>query len=83
MEYIEVSWNYRIIKKRDKELKEDHYFLAEVFYERDGSLRGYSEETSIWANNKDEIIEVLNMMLKDAKKYSVLNEKEFYKDDKN
>lgn len=77
-----MSWNYRIIKKRDKELKEDMYFLAEVFYEHDGSLRGYSEEASVWGSNKDEIIEVLNMMLKDAKKYPVLNEKEFYKKDK-
>ncbi len=77
-----MSWNYRIIKKRDKELKEDMYFLAEVFYEHDGSLRGYSEEASVWGSSKDEIIEVLNMMLKDAKKYPVLNEKEFYKKDK-
>ena len=75
-----MSWNYRIIKKRDKELKEDMYFLAEVFYEHDGSLRGYSKEALVWGSNKDEIIEVLNMMLKDANKYPVLNEKEFYKE---
>jgi len=72
-----MSWNYRIIKKRDKELKEDQYFLAEVFYDHDGSLRGYSGETSIWGNTKDEIIDVLEMMMEDAKKHPVLNEKEF------
>jgi hypothetical protein len=70
-------WNYRIIKKRDKELKEDHYFLAEVYYENNGSPMAYTDNDFICGNTKDEIIDVLEMMIKDAKKHPVLSEKEF------
>ena len=76
-----MSWNYRIIKKRLADIKEDYYFLSEVFYERDGTPMAYADEIEISAYNKDEIIDILEMMLKDAKKYPVINEKEFFKND--
>lgn len=73
-----MSWNYRVIRKRIPNTKEYYYFLAEVFYERDGSLMAYSDETQATGSNQDEIIEVLKMMLKDAKRFPVIDEKEFF-----
>jgi hypothetical protein len=73
-----MSWNYRVIKKRIPSLKEYHYFLAEVFYEKDGTLMAYSDDATPTGANKDEVIEVLKMMLKDAQSLPVLNEKDFF-----
>ena len=73
-----MSWNYRIIKSTEDELGEKYHFLAEVFYNKDGSLMGFSEETQATGESQEEIIDVLEMMLKDAKRFPVVDEKEFY-----
>ena len=78
-----MTWNYRIIKRTCPETGETYYALNEVFYTEEGKLMAYSERDDIVGGSPEEIIEVLEMMLKDAKKDApVLTEKDFKKKDK-
>lgn len=73
-----MTWNYRILKKHDKETEIDEYFLVEVFYEKDGTVMAYSENETIIGASPQEIIDVLEIMLTDAKKdRPVLTEEDF------
>ena len=75
-----MTWNYRIMKRKCPETGEMYYSLNEVFYE-DNKPTMYSDTNEVIGNTKDEIISVLEMMIKDAKKKQpVLTEKDF-KDD--
>jgi hypothetical protein len=73
-----MTWNYRIIKKPFEYPEGGYYILAEVFYQKDGSPMAYSDETQATGASKEEVIEVLEMMLKDAKRLPVIDEKEFF-----
>lgn len=35
-----MSWNYRIVKDKDEDLKEEYYALSEVYYSKDGRVMG-------------------------------------------
>ena len=73
-----MTWNYRIIKRVSKNEPECYYALNEVFYERNGNLMAFSDEDAIVGNSPQEIIEVLEMMLVDAKKdRPILTEEDF------
>ena len=73
-----MTWNYRIIKRNCKETDEVYYGLNEVFYKRTGELMAFSEEDDIVGDSPQEIVEVLYMMLADAKKdQPVLTEEDF------
>jgi hypothetical protein len=75
-----MTWNYRIIKRKCKETDEVYYGLNEVFYKKDGSLIAFSDEDDIVADSPQEIVEVLYMMLADAKKdRPILTEEDFKK----
>ncbi len=75
-----MTWNYRIMKRKCPETKEIYYALNEVYYNDDGSLMAYSERDDIVGGTKEEVIDVLKMMLKDAKKDApILTEKDFKK----
>jgi hypothetical protein len=57
---------------------ECYYALNEVFYKKDGSILAYSDEDDIVGNSPQEIVEILYMMLADAKKdQPVLTEEDF------
>jgi hypothetical protein len=56
------------MKKYDPHMEEEYHVLTEVFYEKDGTLMAYSEKEEIMGADPEEIIEVLEMMLADAKK---------------
>ena len=74
-----MTWNYRIMRRKCKETGEMYYSLNEVFYE-DNKPTMYSDTNEVICNTKDEIISVLEMMIKDAKKKQpVLTEKDFKK----
>ena len=76
-------WNYRIIRRKDKESGEIYYSLNEVFYNRDGSLMAYSEHDEIIGNTESEIESILEMMISDVKKNrKILTERDFKKDKK-
>jgi hypothetical protein len=76
-----MTWNYRIIKRVSKDEPEYYYALNEVFYKKDGTLMAFSAEDAIVGESPEEIIEVLKMMLKDAKKdRPILTEKDFGND---
>ena len=74
-----MIWNYRIIKRHGETFsKEDEYYvLTEVYYKDDGSVWMFSDKEDIVASSPKEIIEILKMMLTDAKKYPELYEKDF------
>ena len=74
-----MTWNYRIMRRKCKETGEMYYSLNEVFYE-DNKPTMYSDTNEVIGNTKEEVIDVLEMMLKDAKKDApVLTEKDFKK----
>jgi hypothetical protein len=71
-------WNYRIIKRASDNEPECYYSLNEVFYEKDGTLMAFSDADQVVGSSREEIIEVLEMMLADAKKdRPVLTEADF------
>ena len=69
-----MSWNYRVVRFKDEENQETYYELKEVFYNRDGSLMGYSDAT-VSGESFDDVIKVLAMMKEDAHK-AVIDEAE-------
>lgn len=73
-------WNYRVFKSKDPECDEEYYTLIECFYDKNKKPWAYSEEAKPFGNTKKELIQVLEMMLKDAKKKApVLTEEDFNK----
>jgi len=73
-----MNWNYRIVKTYNKECKLYEYMLTEVFYHSNGSVMAYSADNNIYGESREEIIEYLEMMLKDAKKdQPILEEEDF------
>jgi len=75
-----MTWNYRIIKRKSKVTDEVYYGLNEVFYEKTGELLAFSDKDDIVGDSPQEIVEVLNMMLADAKKdRPILTEEDFGK----
>jgi len=73
-----MTWNYRIMKRTCPETGETYYALNEVFYKEKGGLMAYSERDDIVGGSPEEIIDVLEMMLTDAKKDApVLTEDDF------
>ena len=73
-----MTWNYRIIKWKCPRTAEIYYTLNEVYYHDDGRPRAYCERDEVMGDTKQEIIDVLEMMLKDAKKdVRILNADEF------
>lgn len=73
-------WNYRVVRFKGENEEETYYELKEVFYNRDGTLMGYSDAT-VSGESFDDIIKVLGMMKEDAHK-SVIDESEFFKENK-
>lgn len=74
-----MNWNYRIVKTYNKECKLYEYMLTEVFYHSNGSVMAYSADNNIYGESREEIIEYLEMMLKDAKKDQPILEEEDFK----
>lgn len=74
-----MTWNYRIIKRMSKDEPECYYALNEVFYEsKTNRPMAYSDEDTIVGSSPQEIVEVLYMMLADAKKdQPILTEEDF------
>ncbi len=73
-----MTWNYRIIKRTCPETGEVYYVLNEVFYRETGELMAFSDEDKIVGDSPKEIIQALEMMLKDAKKdQPIIEEKDF------
>lgn len=71
-------WNYRIIKRASENEPEYYYALNEVFYEKNGKPLAFGDADAIVGNSPEEIIEVLEIMLADAKKdQPILTEEDF------
>lgn len=70
-------WNYRVVRFKGENEEDTYYELKEVFYNRDGTLMGYSDAT-VSGESFADIIKVLDMMKEDAHKV-VINEEEFFK----
>ena len=76
-----MTWNYRVVKFNggEGEFDEPYYEMKEVYYDRDGSLKGYCDAT-LSGNTFEEVIEVLDQMKADAHR-AVIDEEEFYRVD--
>ena len=74
-----MTWNYRIVKTYSEEFKKYEYMLTEVFYHSNGNLMAYSADNNIYGESPEEIVEYLEMMLKDAKKDQPILEEEDFK----
>ena len=73
-----MTWNYRIIKRASENEPEYYYALNEVFYEKNGKPMAFSDADVIVGSSPEEIIEVLEIMLTDAKKdRPILTEEDF------
>lgn len=69
-------WNYRVVRFKD-DIEGEYLEIKEVFYNRDGSLAGYSDAT-VGAESIESIMNVLDMMREDAHK-AIIDEEEFFK----
>jgi hypothetical protein len=69
-----MTWNYRIIKKNSKVVDEDYYYMAEVFYDSDKKPIAQTDAIEITGSSKQDIIDILNTMLKDANTREILEE---------
>jgi hypothetical protein len=69
-----MTWNYRIIKKNSKVVDEDYYYMAEVFYDSDKKPIAQTNAIEITGSSKQDIIDILNTMLKDANTREILEE---------
>jgi hypothetical protein len=72
-----MTWNYRVIRFKGEQDEDTYYEIKEVFYNRDGTLMGYSDAT-VSGESFSDVIKVLDMMKQDAHK-SVIDEAEFFK----
>ena len=73
-----MTWNYRIIKRASENEPEYYYALNEVFYEKNEKPMAFSDADVIVGSSPEEIIEVLEIMLTDAKKdRPILTEEDF------
>ena len=67
-----MSWNYRIFKRKYD--NETMYELHETFYDDEGKLDSWSKEPEYGPyESVDELIDDLDLMLDDAKRYCVLD----------
>lgn len=73
-----MIWNYRIVHVPN-EWGEVEYGIYEVFYEDDKSPWLRTERPiDFVADTPEDLIRILQMALKDAQKYRVLEDSEFY-----
>lgn len=71
-----MSWNHRVVRFNDEEMGE-YYEIKEVFYDKDGSLSGYSDAT-ILSESFEGLHEQIDMF-KSATAKPVINEADFFK----
>ncbi len=69
-----MTWNYRIIKRYSKVVDEDYYYMAEVYYDNDKKPISQSDAVEITGSSKQDVIEILQTMLKDATTREILEE---------
>jgi|32_taG_2_1085360.scaffolds.fasta_scaffold54029_3 hypothetical protein len=66
-----MRWNYRIIYHDDHE--HPYYGLHEVYYNQDGKIEVWTAEADIVSDvDKEDLINSLRLMLKDAEHKDVL-----------
>ena len=69
-----MSWNYRIIEHDKDELP--YFGLHEVYYDKDDKASAWTERPAIVGDSQAEVVQTLEMMLKDAKTRPVIKESE-------
>lgn len=62
-----MSWRYGIVKHSVEGSESEPYYTLEEIYEG----RGHTTELSIYGDTPEEVIESLEMALRDCKKYPV------------
>ena len=67
-----MSWNYRLLKMKDGE--DDFYQIHEVYYDKQGKVKGYTKNGATVAGNdiadvKSVLMKMLSCLEKDVIKY--------------
>ena len=70
-----MTWNYRLLDRSHKNNGEPWVEIVEVYYEND-KLLGFSEP-NINAETKEEVISILQTIIKDISKENVLKISDF------
>lgn len=70
-----MTWNYRLLDRSHKNDGEPWVEIVEVYYEND-KLLGFSEP-NINAETKEEVISILQTIIKDISKENVLKVSDF------
>jgi hypothetical protein len=71
-----MKWNYRLIDRSHKNGGEPWLEIVEVYYDEHNKLIGFSEPC-LNAENKEEVISTLQMVINDISKENVLNVSDF------
>jgi len=68
-----MSWNYRIIRHETND--EVWYAVHEVYYDKDGTLNGWTEDpVRFGGNDREDLLKGLAMALRDCRELPVLEE---------
>lgn len=70
-----VTWNHRVIRFTEPESGDVFYKFAEVFYDEDGTLVGYTDPF-MWSEDAEGMQGLVDRLLKAAAQ-PVLDEKDF------
>lgn len=70
-----MTWNHRVVRFNDEEMGE-YFEIKEVFYDKDGSLSGFSEAT-IMSDSFEGLHEQIEWF-KTATSKPIINESEFF-----
>ena len=74
-----MTWNYRIVKYRGqhKGKRWTMYGIREVYYNSKGKADGYTaSDKPVTGETPHEVLEILSMMLRDAIRHEVIDERE-------
>lgn len=64
-----MTWRYQSVFEKIVEWDEERHFIIEVYFDDDGTFYGWTEEVEPFGSTQQELLETLQMQLKDCSKY--------------
>ena len=69
---LKSYWRYGIVKDDFPSSFIDRFSIRELYYDKNGNLESWSKEPEeLVGESKEDLIALLELMLKDAKKYGI------------
>lgn len=75
-----MGWNYQVIKRYSPYTGEYHYSVHEIFKLEDGEELITEDAISLTGDSVEELIETLQLILKDINSQGIRDYEEFYED---